>query len=82
MDSTLVTLEDRDLSAVRGGWGHGGWGHGGWGFGYRHFHRFGWGGFGGGLDLDDDCGVETDFDMRSGVGCYGGFGSHSGCWGA
>lgn len=78
MDSTMVTLEDRELTAVRGGYGYGGCGFGeggysgcGYGEGGFGFPRFGWGGFG--LGLDDDCGVETDLDMR-GYGCYSGCG--------
>ena len=62
MNNTLVALEDGELSAVRGGWGHGrghgfdcgGFGGSGFGFHRFGFHRFGFG-FGG---------AETDFDIR------------------
>lgn len=84
MNNTLVTLEDRELSAVRGGdegcGGYGvsgcGGGYGGYGFGFHRFgfgfHRFGFGGFGLG---DDDCGAETDFDIRPSLSCDTGCGT-------
>ena len=79
MNNTLVTLEDRELSAVRGGWGrdfgcggyaNGGCGNGGDDDGGYGLRRFGWGfrsfGFSGYGFGDGGYGAERDYDIRPG----------------
>ncbi len=66
MDKALLTLEDRELSAVSGGGGGCGLGEGLGGFGgcgLGEGFGEGFGGFG-----DTDCGVETDLDVIPSVG--------------